>query len=45
MGAVATAHGCTWNVCHDAVVGTVDPVLAAEPEPVMVLGIDETRRG
>ena len=34
-----------WNTCHDAVEATADPVLAAEPEPVTVLGIDETRRG
>jgi transposase len=43
--AVAAAYGCSWNTCHDAVIATADPVLAAEPEPVAVLGIDETRRG
>lgn len=43
--AVATAYGCTWNVCHDAVIDVADPVLAGEPPPVSVLGIDETRRG
>lgn len=42
---VATAYGCSWNTCHDAVKATADPVLDAEPEPVTVLGIDETRRG
>ena len=45
VAAVATAYGCSWNTCHDAVAATADPVLAAEPEPVTVLGIDETRRG
>ena len=43
--AVAAAYGSSWNTCHDAVIATADPVLAAEPEPVAVLGIDETRRG
>jgi transposase len=43
--AVAAAYGCTWNTCHRSVVVTADPILAAEPEPVRVLGIDETRRG
>jgi transposase len=42
--AVGAAHGCTWNTCHDAVIATADPALAAEPEGVTVLGIDETRR-
>ena len=45
QGRVAAAYGCSWNTCHDAVISTADPVLAAEPEPVAVLGIDETRRG
>lgn len=45
VAAVADAYGCTWNTCHDAVTATADPVLASEPEPVRVLGIDETRRG
>lgn len=45
VAAVAAAYGCTWNTCHDAVAATADPVLATEPEPVTVLGIDETRRG
>ena len=43
--AVAAAYGCTWHTCHDAVIATADPVLAAEPEDVAMLGIDETRRG
>lgn len=43
--AVAAAYGCTWNTCHEAVVATADPILDTEPEPVVVLGIDETRRG
>ena len=45
VAATAAAYGCTWNTCHDAVVATADPVLDTEPEPVTVLGIDETRRG
>ena len=43
--AVAAAYGCTWNTCHDAVATTADAVLGKEPDPVTVLGIDETRRG
>ena len=43
--AVGAAYGCSWNTCHDAVIATADPVLAGEPPPVRVLGIDETRRG
>ena len=43
--AAAAAYGCTWNTCHKAVITTADPVLDREPEPVRVLGIDETRRG
>jgi len=42
---VATAYDCTWNICHEAVKATADPVLDGEPAPVRVLGIDETRRG
>lgn len=45
LTAVAAAYGCTWNTCHEAVAATADPVLGAEPEPVRVLGIDQTRRG
>jgi hypothetical protein len=43
--AVGAAYGCSWNTCHDAVIATADPVLAGQPPPVRVLGIDETRRG
>jgi len=43
--AAATAYRCSWNTCHAAVIATADPVLAGEPAPVRVLGIDETRRG
>lgn len=43
--AVSGAYGCSWNTCHDTVIATADPVLAGEPQPVRVLGIDETRRG
>nr|WP_137726590.1 ISL3 family transposase [Prescottella subtropica] len=43
--AVAAAYGCTWNTCHRSVIATADRVLDTEPEPVTVLGIDETRRG
>lgn len=45
VAAVAKAYGCTWNTCHEAVETTADAVLAGEPEPIRVLGIDETRRG
>lgn len=45
VAAVAAAYGCTWNTCHDAVAAIADPVLDTQPEPVTVLGIDETRRG
>jgi Helix-turn-helix domain of transposase family ISL3 len=41
VAAVAAAYGCTWNICHDAVIATADLVLDTEPEPVTVLGIDE----
>ncbi len=42
---VAAAYDTTWNVSHEALKATADPVLAAEPDEVAVLGIDETRRG
>lgn len=45
VASVADAYGCTWNTCHRAVAATADPVLDTEPEPITVLGIDETRRG
>jgi len=40
---VAAAYGATWNICHDAVKATADPVLDVEPDDAVVLGIDETR--
>ncbi|GFG85593.1 ISL3 family transposase [Mycolicibacter algericus DSM 45454] len=43
--AVATAYGCSWNTCHDAVAVTADEVLDTAPPVVRVLGMDETRRG
>ncbi|MCH9728621.1 MAG: ISL3 family transposase [Actinomycetia bacterium] len=42
---VAAGYGTTWNICHAAVKATADPVLATGPGDVVVLGIDETRRG
>jgi transposase len=42
---VARSYRTSWNTCHDAVAATADPVLAVEPGPVAVLGVDETRRG
>jgi transposase len=42
---VAEAHAVSWHTTHDAFVDVVDPLLAAEPEPVTHLGIDEVRRG
>ncbi|MBP2451835.1 ISL3 family transposase [Mycolicibacterium lutetiense] len=41
---VATAHGVSWPTAHRAFVEHAQQLLA-EPEPVRVLGIDETRRG
>jgi transposase len=45
VAGVATAYGCSWNTCHDAVTATADAVLDAAPPTVRVLGMDETRRG
>jgi hypothetical protein len=45
VATVAAVYGCIWNICRDAVVATADPVLDTEPNPVTVLGIDETHRG
>ena len=45
VAAVASDYRCGWHSVHDHVVAVADTVLAAEPAPVMVLGIDETRRG
>jgi transposase len=41
---VADAHKVSWPTAHRAFVGHAEALLA-EPEPVAVLGIDETRRG
>ncbi len=41
---VATAHEVSWPTAHRAFCETATRVLG-EPEPVTVLGIDETRRG
>ncbi|KHJ73362.1 transposase, partial [Rhodococcus sp. Chr-9] len=43
--AVAGDYGCAWHTVHGYLVVVADAALAGEPEPVMVLGIDETRRG
>jgi len=45
VAAVASDYRCGWHTVHDHVVAVADTVLAAEPTPVVVLGIDETRRG
>ena len=45
VAAVASDYRCGWHTVHDHVVAVADTVLAAEPAPVVVLGIDETRRG
>ena len=41
---VADTHGVSWPTAHRAFVAHAEALLA-EPEPVAVLGIDETRRG
>ena len=41
---VAAAHSVSWPTAHRAFVAHATALLA-EPEPVRVLGIDETRRG
>lgn len=41
---VADAHGLSWPTAHRAFVVHAEALLA-EPQPVAVLGIDETRRG
>lgn len=45
VAGVATAFGCSWNTCHEAVKATADAVLDTAPPAVTVLGMDETRRG
>jgi transposase len=41
---VADTHAVSWPTAHRAFVAHAETMLA-EPEPVAVLGIDETRRG
>jgi transposase len=41
---VAAAHQVSWPTAHRAFVGHAEALLS-EPDPVRVLGIDETRRG
>ena len=45
VAAVAADYRCGWHTVHDHVVAVADAVLDADPAPVRVLGIDETRRG
>ena len=44
MTEVAAAHGVSWPTAHRAFVAHAEEQLS-EPEPMRVLGIDETRRG
>lgn len=39
------SYRCGWHTVHDHVIAVADAALEAEPAPVRVLGIDETRRG
>jgi transposase len=45
VAAVAGDYRCAWHTVHDHLVVIADAALSGEPEPVLVLGIDETRRG
>ena len=45
VAAVAAEYRCGWHTVHDEVITVADAALDAEPAPVVVLGIDETRRG
>jgi transposase len=45
VAAVAAYYRCGWHTVHDHVIAVADEALDAEPAPVAVLGIDETRRG
>jgi hypothetical protein len=45
VAAVAGQYRCGWHTVHDEVVAVAEDALGAEPAPVAVLGIDETRRG
>ncbi len=42
---VARESGLSWPVVHAAFVEHATAILPAEPQPVVALGIDETRRG
>lgn len=44
VAAVAGDYRCGWPTVHDHVITVADAALEAEPAPVQVLGIDETRR-
>lgn len=45
VAAVAGQYRCGWHTVHDHVIAVAEETLGAEPAPVRVLGIDETRRG
>ena len=45
VAAVAGEYGCGWHTVHEHVITVAEEALDAEPAPVAVLGIDETRRG
>ena len=45
VAAVAADYRCGWHTVHDHVITVADGALDTEPAPVVVLGIDETRRG
>ncbi len=45
VAAVAGDYRCGWHTVHDRVITVADAALEGEPAPVVVLGIDETRRG
>ena len=46
VAAVAGQYRCGWHTVHNEVVAVAEEALDdAEPAPVRVLGIDETRRG
>ena len=45
VAAIAGDYRCGWHTVRDHVIAVADAALEAEPAPVVVLGIDETRRG
>ena len=45
VAAVAGQYRCGWHTVHDHAIAVADVALEAQPLPVRVLGIDETRRG